>query len=36
MSELSVISRVQKLVVDPGSGITNIVDTLTYVRIKGV
>lgn len=36
MREISVISRVQKLVVDSDTGSVHIVDVLTYIRIKGV
>lgn len=35
MTEISAISRTQKIIVNPISGVVKIVDTLTYIRVKG-
>lgn len=35
MSEINVISRTQRIIVETVSGSVTIIDVLTYIRIKG-
>lgn len=35
MTEVNVISRTQKIIVESRSGSVKIIDVLTYIRIKG-